>query len=82
MLPRPHYDDTACRTRERLANEYHISHTTVLKYEYYTQAMDYLGEVMPELVPKILSGQVKISQENILELAKLSPLEVRASYLR
>ena len=77
MLPRPHYDDTACRTRERLANEYHISHTTVLKYEYYTQAMDFLGEVMPELVPKILSGQVKISQENILELAKLSPLEVR-----
>ena len=77
MLPRPHYDDTACRTRERLANEYHISHTTVLKYEYYSQAMDYIGEVMPELVPKILSGQVKVSQENILEMAKLSPLDLR-----
>lgn len=77
MLHRPYYDDTACRTRERLANEYHISHTTVLNYECYTQAVDYLWEVMPELVPKILSGQIKISQENIVELAKLPPLEVR-----
>jgi len=77
LLPEPQYDRTASRTRERLGKEYHISHATVLKYENYSEALDYLSGIVPDLIAKVLSGQVKISQENILELAKMPPLEIR-----
>ena len=77
LLPEPQYDRTASRTRERLGKEYHISHATVLKYENYSEALDYLSGIVPDLITKVLSGQVKISQENILELAKMPPLEIR-----
>lgn len=77
LLPEPQYDRTATRTRERLGREYHISHATVLKYSTYSEALDYLSEIVPELISKVLSGQVKISQENILELAKMPPLEIK-----
>lgn len=76
ILPEPHGDHTAARTRDRIGKEYHISHATVLKYENYTQALDTLSQVVPDLVNKILSGQVKISQENIMELAKYAPSEI------
>jgi len=77
LLPEPQYDRTASRTRERLGKEYHISHSTVLKYENYSEALDYLSGIVPELISKVLSGQVKISQENVLELAKLPPQEIK-----
>ena len=77
LLPEPQYDKSATRTRERLGREYHISHATVLKYGSYSEALDYLSEIVPELISKVLSGQVKISQENILELAKMPPLEIK-----
>lgn len=77
LLPEPQYDRTATRTRERLGREYHISHATVLKYSTYSEALDYLAGIVPELISKVLSGQVKISQENILELAKMPPLEIK-----
>ena len=77
LLPEPQYDRTASRTRERLGREYHISHATVLKYSTYSEALDYLSEIVPELISKVLSGQVKISQENILELAKMPPMDIK-----
>lgn len=77
MLPEPPFGVTAGRTRERLGQEYNISHATVLKYEKYSQALDSLSRVVPELVPKILSGKVKISLENTVELSQLSGQEVK-----
>jgi hypothetical protein len=77
MLPEPPYGITAGRTRERLAEEYNISHATVLKYEKYAQALDSLAKVSPELVPKILSGEVKVSHENALEMSRLSGQDVK-----
>ena len=76
MLVEPLFVETACRTSERLGEEYHISHATIEKYGIYAHALDTLSEVVPELVPKILSGQVKISHENIDELSRLSPQDV------
>ena len=61
-----------------MGDEYHLSHGTVLKYGAYARAVDTLTNAAPELVPQILSGQVKMSQENVLELAELSPGEVKA----
>ena len=65
------------RTAERIGQEYHISHATVDKYGIYAHAIDVLTTKEPAIVPKILSGQVKISHENIVELARLSAPEVK-----
>lgn len=68
---------TASRTRERLAKEYNVSQATVLNYGHYSRALDSLSAIVPELPPKILSGEVRISQDNIAHLSKLtSSLEI------
>ncbi|NLI52780.1 MAG: hypothetical protein GX417_00480 [Clostridiales bacterium] len=77
MLPEPPFGITAGRTRERLGEEYRISHPTILKYEKYSQAMDKLSGILPELVPKILSGEVRLSHENVVDLSCLSAQDAR-----
>ena len=77
LLTEPHFNETACRTRERLGEEYRISDGTVNKYGVYAHALDSLSQSVPELVPKILSGDVKLSHENTVELSRLSGQEVR-----
>lgn len=77
MLTEPLFDETSLRTRERLGREYRISHATVDKYGTYANAIDLLSRAEPELAPKILSGQIKMSQENVLELSRLSPSDIR-----
>lgn len=77
MLPEPLFGATAGRTRERLGEEYNISHASILNYEKYTKALDLLSKVVPELVPKILASDVKISLENTIALSRLSGQEVR-----
>lgn len=62
------------RIEKRIAEENRISHVTVQKYAVYTKAIEEIGEKEPALVPKILSGQYKISYVNIIELSKL-PVE-------
>lgn len=65
------------RTAERLADENHISQATVQKYAAYSRALDEIGQHEPKLVRKILSGAYKISHNNVLELAKRTPEEIR-----
>lgn len=76
ILAEPAFDKTACRTSERLGDEYRISYATVEKYSVYAHALDTLSKVVPEFVQKVLSGQAKISQENIIELSQLPPQDV------
>lgn len=64
------------KTAERIGNDYQISHATVAKYSIYANALDVLNRNQAELVSKILSGQVKISHENVIELSKLPEDEV------
>jgi hypothetical protein len=78
MLPEPPFGVTAGRTRERLSEEYNISHVTILNYEKYSQALDLLSIVVPELVPKILSGEIKISHENTVELSRVPYQEIKS----
>ena len=76
ILVEPAFDNNASRTSERIGEEYRISHATVDKYGMYANALDTLSKVVPEFVPKVLSGQVKISHVNIIELSRLSPQDV------
>ncbi|MCL2866825.1 MAG: hypothetical protein FWF47_03575 [Clostridia bacterium] len=64
-------------TAVRLGDKYHISSGAVQKYAKYSQALDTLGKKMPELVPKILSGNYKISHENIVALSEMDPEEMK-----
>lgn len=66
------FDETAFRTSERLGKEYNMSYATILKYEKYSDALDALSAIVPQLVSKILSGEIKISHENIVELSRLT----------
>lgn len=75
-LPDDPFGLTASRTRERLAKEYNVSQATILNYGYFSRALDSLLAVVPELPPKILSGEVRISQNNIEYLSKLTGSEV------
>ncbi len=68
------------RTAERIADEYHIAHGTVQKYSIYSQALDDIKDVEPELVQKILSGDIKISHKNVVEVSKFEPKEIRKFY--
>lgn len=77
MLPEPSFGASAGRTRERLGEEYNISHASILNYEKYTQALDSLSRLVPDLVSKILSNEVKISLENTILLSRLSGQEIR-----
>lgn len=59
------------RTSLILGKEYHVSHTTIQKYGQYAKAIDKLADRNHLIVPKILSGKVKVSQDKIIELAQL-----------
>lgn len=80
-----HFDSTEAlnageithRTASRIAEEHNISHGTVQKYYNYSRALDEIAKHEPRLVTKILSGNYKISHKNVVELAKLTPEEIR-----
>lgn len=76
LSDKPTIEKNTCRASERLGKEYCISYATVDKYGIYAHSLDKLSKTAPELVQKILSGQAKISQENIIELSLLSPQEI------
>ncbi|NLO40918.1 MAG: hypothetical protein GX115_15790 [Ruminiclostridium sp.] len=77
MWVEPPFDKSVTRTSERLGEEYRISHATVDKYGIYANALDRLSKVVPEFVPKILSGQIKMSHENVVELSRLSGQDIK-----
>ncbi len=68
---------TRSKTARKLGEEYHLSHATIEKYGTYTRAIDTLAEKDKALVPRILSGQTKISYENVIELSKLPTQELK-----
>ena len=70
-------NDDRFRTATKLADEYHLSQVTVQKYGMYSRALDTIGEVDPSLVPRILSGSIKISHENVVALSKLNDDEIK-----
>lgn len=57
-------------TAERIGNEYNIARATVRKYAHYAKTIDNLAKKDPELIPKVLTGRVKISYDKIAELSK------------
>ena len=70
------------RTAVKIAAENNISNGTVQKYSIYARALETIGKKTPELLPLIFSGQYKISHDNIVELSKRTPEEIRKVWRR
>jgi hypothetical protein len=76
-LTEPRSKDTALRTREKLGWEYNISDGTVYRYGVYSHAIDLLSRVTPDLIPKILSSEVKLTHKNVVDMVKLPDQSIK-----
>ena len=56
----------------KIGDDYNISHVTVYKYSQYSAALDILLEKSRDLVERILTGNLKISHNNLVELSRLT----------
>lgn len=65
------------KTAHKIGDEYHISHNTVYKYGTYATALDKIALYDKEIAKKILSGQIRISHENVLKLSYLPPEDIK-----
>ncbi|NLG05264.1 MAG: hypothetical protein GX567_15805 [Clostridia bacterium] len=66
------------KTAMEMGKEYNISHNTVYKYGIYAKTLDVILEKCPAIAKKILSGSIKVSHDNLINLAKLSKAELNS----
>lgn len=64
-------------TAQKIANENNVSIGSVRKYAMYTRALEVIGKADPAMVPRILSGRYKISHQNVIDLSRMHPEEIR-----
>ena len=60
-------------TAIKLGKEYNVSTRTVLTYANYSKAIDKLNTEEPDLTQKILNGKIKVPQNQVIRISKLSP---------
>lgn len=73
----PRYEYCAMKTRERLAKEYNVVHMTIWKYSIFAEALDTIYDISEELASAIMRGNIKLSQENVVAISKLSDKEIQ-----
>ena len=57
---------------KKISEECNVAMATVYKYSAYSSALDIIDEKVPDFVKRVRSGQLWISQANIIELSGLS----------
>lgn len=77
-MNKPQYEYLTMKTQERLAKEYNISHATICKYAIFAEALDTIYDVSVQLASDIMRGYIRISQENVAEIAKLPEKEIKS----
>lgn len=60
-------------TAIKLGKEYNVSTRTVLTYANYSKAIDKLNTEEPDLTQRILNGEIKVPQNQVIRISKLSP---------
>ena len=58
-------------TSRRLAGEYNLTHSTVERYGVYSRSLDRIEEARPGVLPDLLSGRCRISQQNLIALSRM-----------
>lgn len=76
LCPQPQTQEGKEKTAEKIGKEYNLSQTTIKKYGNYAKSIDKLAKEEPELISEILTGKIKISQDNVTKLAKQSSEEI------
>ena len=66
------YISGASIAAKKISEECNVAMATVYKYSAYSSALDIIDEKVPDLVKRVRSGQLWISQANIIELSGLS----------
>ena len=62
------------KTRQRIANENHVSESFVRRSEYFAQGVDAAEEVEPGIKQEILTGSIKPTEKAVAAIAKKGPL--------
>ncbi len=62
---------------QSIADENHVSYNTVQKYAMYARALEVIRKKVPDIVPVILSGRIKLSHKSVLELSQLPAEKIR-----
>ncbi|MBQ8667578.1 MAG: hypothetical protein IJ526_12040 [Lachnospiraceae bacterium] len=70
-------DAKYCVASEVAAKRY-LASGTVIKYSVFAEAVDVIFDQSREFARSILSGEIRISHENMIELSRLKPDEIRA----
>ena len=63
------------KTRQRIANENHVSESFVRRSEYFAQGVDAAEEVEPGIKQEILTGSIKPTEKAVAAIAKAPPEE-------
>ena len=63
--------NAALWTSRRLAGEYNLTHATVERYGEYSRSLDKIEKEKPGMLPSLLSGRCRISQQNLTALSEL-----------
>ncbi len=66
-----HIHSCQYKIASQIGKEYHMSTSTVYKYGIYTRAIEDIAHKEPTIAAKILSGKLKVSHNNIIELSRL-----------
>ena len=61
----------------KIGEQINLAGGTVLKYNVYALAMNIIFEQSKDLALRILTGKTKVSHENIIELSRLTPDELK-----
>lgn len=74
---KPFFESAAGRAREKLGDEYHLCPATVSRYAFYSNAVDVVKEVSPEVAKLIITGRVKVKQTDLIALSRRPVSEIK-----
>lgn len=61
----------------KIGNEYRLSHATIEKYARYARAVDRISAVDYRMIPRVLSGDLHVGQDTLVDLAALSDRQIQ-----
>ena len=71
------YDNSASKTRERLAKEYGVNSQTIYKYGIYTDILNQIDTESHELFLKVLRDEIRVSIDTLQAVLKMSSMPRR-----
>lgn len=68
------YDDSAMKTRMRLAREFNVSGQTIYKYGIHADTLNRIADLSESLFLKIMKQEIKVSIETLQAILQMSPV--------